>query len=61
LSTIEDSPTILFEDNAVCITQLRGDCIKEDRTKYISPKFFYTHELQQKKNMISNQSGEVIV
>jgi hypothetical protein len=52
---------MLFEDNAVCITQLRGDCIKEDKTKYISPKFFYTHELQHKKNMISNQSGEVIV
>jgi len=48
LSTIEDSPTILFEDNVASITQLRGDYIKEDKTKHISPKFFYTHGLQQK-------------
>jgi len=28
LSTIEDSPSILFEDNVVCIIQLRGGYIK---------------------------------
>ena len=28
LSAIENIPTILFEDNAACITQLRGDYIK---------------------------------
>jgi hypothetical protein len=47
LSTIKDSPTILYEDNAACITQIRGGYIKGDRTKHISPKFFYTHELQK--------------
>jgi hypothetical protein len=47
LSSIKDNPTILYEDNAACITQIRGGYIKGDRTKHISPKFFYTHELQK--------------
>ena len=47
MSSIKDSPTVLFEDNAVCIAQIRGGYINGDRTKHISPKFFYTHELQK--------------
>jgi hypothetical protein len=47
LSSIKGSPTILYEDNVACITQIRGGYIKGDRTKHISPKFFYTHELQK--------------
>ena len=43
-----DIPTILYEDNAACIAQLRGGYIKGDRTKYISPKFFFTHDLEKK-------------
>ena len=43
----KDNPTTLFEDNAACIAQIKGGYIKGDRTKYISPKFFYTHELQR--------------
>ena len=39
--------TTLYEDNAACIAQLKGGFIKGDRTKYISPKLFYTHELQK--------------
>ena len=39
-------PTILFEDVA-CIAQLRGGFIKGDRTKHISPKLFFTHDLQK--------------
>ena len=35
------------KDNAVCITQIKGGYIKGDRTKHISPKIFYTHELQK--------------
>ena len=46
LSSIKESPTILFEDNATCIAQIKGGYIKGDRTKHISPKFFNTHELQ---------------
>ena len=37
----------MYEDNAACIAQLKGRYIKGDRTKYISPKFFFTHDLQQ--------------
>ncbi|GAV75933.1 hypothetical protein CFOL_v3_19409 [Cephalotus follicularis] len=47
LSSIRNNPTVIYEDNAACITQFRGGYIKGDRTKHISPKFFYTHELQK--------------
>ena len=47
LSSVKDKPIILFEDNAACIAQIKGGYIKGDRTKHISPKFFYTHELQK--------------
>ena len=53
LSSIKGDPTILFEDNAACIAQITGGYIKGDKTKHISPKFFYTHELQK--------SGEIDV
>ena len=42
LSSVKDKPTILFEDNSACIAQIKGD-----RTKHISPKIFYTHELKK--------------
>ena len=44
-------PTLIFEDTAACIAQIREGYIKEDRTKHISPKFFYTHELQQSQQI----------
>ena len=43
----KDNRTILFEDNAACIAQIKGGYIKGDKTKHISPKFFYTHEFQK--------------
>ena len=43
----KDNPTTLFEDNVACIAQINCGYIKGDRTKHISPKFFYTHELQK--------------
>ena len=46
LSPISNTTTTLYEDNVACIAQLKGGYIKRDRTKKISPKFFYTHELQ---------------
>ena len=48
LPSIKDNPTILFEDNAACIAQIKGD-----RTKHIFQQFFYTNELQK--------SGEIDV
>ena len=51
LSSIKDNPTILYEDNATCITQIRKGYIKDDRTKHISLKFFYTHDPQKSGNI----------
>ena len=53
LSSINGDLTMLFEDNVACIAQIKEGHIKGDRTKHISPKFFYTHELQK--------SGEIDV
>ena len=33
---------MLFEDNVAYIEQIKSRFIKDDQTKYISPKFFYT-------------------
>ncbi|KAJ9553648.1 hypothetical protein OSB04_017693 [Centaurea solstitialis] len=41
----KEPPTILYEDNAACIAQLKEGYIKGDRTKHILPKFFFTHDL----------------
>ncbi|GAV62512.1 hypothetical protein CFOL_v3_06035, partial [Cephalotus follicularis] len=51
LSSIRNNPRVIYEDNAACITQLREGYIKGDRTKNISPKFFYTHELQKNSDI----------
>ena len=56
MSSIKDKPTVLFEDNVACITQIRGGYIKGDRTKHISPKFFYTHELQKNSDIDVQQT-----
>ena len=41
---VNKNPTILYEDNAACISQLREGYIKSDRTKHIPPRLFsYTH------------------
>lgn len=50
LSTM-DVPTIVYEANVVCTAQIKGWYIKRDRTKHISPKFFYNHKLQQDKKI----------
>jgi hypothetical protein len=47
------SPTIIYEDNAVCVAQIQMRYIKTNYTKYISLKLFYPHELQE--------SGEISI
>ena len=42
---------ILYEDNATCITKIRGGYIKGDKNKHIAPNFFHTHELQKSGNI----------
>ncbi|KAD3337275.1 hypothetical protein E3N88_32795 [Mikania micrantha] len=49
LEEIKKDPTIIYEDNAACIAQIKEGYIKGDRTKHISPKFFSTHDLQKDK------------
>ena len=47
LPLITSIPTTIYEDNAACIKQIKEGYIKGDITKHISPKFFFTHELQK--------------
>jgi hypothetical protein len=56
--SIVDTPTITYEDNAACVAQMQTGYIKNNMTKHISPKFFYTHELQKegKMNILQVQS-----
>ena len=51
MTLVNNSPTIIYEDNVVCVTQVKGGYIKGDKTKHISPKFFYTHELQESRQI----------
>ena len=47
-SFVKDKPTILFEDNAACIAQIKGGYIKGDRTNHISPKkILYTRASEE--------------
>jgi ribonuclease HI len=55
LSSGDKEPTILYEDNTACISQLKGGYIKGDRTKHILPKFFFTHDLQKNGDIIIHQ------
>ena len=50
-----EAPTVIHEDNTACITQLKDGYIKEDRVKHISPKFFFTHDLQKDGIIIVQQ------
>ena len=42
-----ETPTIIFEDNSACVTQMESGYIKSNMTKHIIPKLFYPHELQK--------------
>ncbi|XP_056697613.1 secreted RxLR effector protein 161-like [Spinacia oleracea] len=43
----KEAPTVMYEDNAACIAQLKDGYTKRDRTKHMLPKFFFTHDLQK--------------
>ncbi|KAJ9556933.1 hypothetical protein OSB04_011547 [Centaurea solstitialis] len=53
--TDKEPPTVLYEDNAACIAQLKEGYIKGDITKHILPKFFFTHDLQKSGDIIVQQ------
>ena len=46
LALFRDNAVKLYEDKVVCIAQIKG-CIKGDKIKHISLKFFYIHQLQK--------------
>lgn len=42
----DKAPTLIYEDNAACVSQMKEGYVKSDRTKHIPPKFFeYIREL----------------
>ncbi|GJZ94435.1 secreted RxLR effector protein 161-like protein [Tanacetum coccineum] len=55
ISSENEAPTVLYEDNAACVAQLKEGYIKGDRTKHILPKFFFTHDLQKNGDIIVQQ------
>lgn len=55
LTSEKNEPTTLFEDNVACIAQLKEGFIKGDRTKHISPKFWFTHDLQKNREVLVQQ------
>ena len=48
---ITNSPIVIYEDKIACVAQVRLRYIKEDKTKHISLKFFYTHELKKNRQI----------
>ncbi|GKE30938.1 hypothetical protein Tco_1446322 [Tanacetum coccineum] len=45
ISSGQESPTVIHEDTAACIAQLKDEYIKGDKTKHILPKFLFTRDL----------------
>jgi hypothetical protein len=45
--SVRENLTVIYEDITTCIAQIKEGYIKGDKTKYISPKFFSTHDLQK--------------
>ena len=41
-----ETPTIIFEDNSACVTQMGSGYIKSNMTKPIIPKLFYPQEIK---------------
>ena len=59
MTPVNNSSTIIYENNIAYIAQVRGGYIKGDKTKHISPKFFYIHELQKSRQVDVKQIRSV--
>nr|GEW82522.1 retrovirus-related Pol polyprotein from transposon TNT 1-94 [Tanacetum cinerariifolium] len=55
ISSGQESLTVIHEDNAVCIAQLKDEYIKGDKTKHILSKFFFTHDLLKSGDIIDQK------
>ena len=51
MTSVNNSPIVIYEDHAACIAQVIKEYIKGDKTKHITLKFFYTHELQESRQV----------
>ena len=56
-------PTIIYEDNATCVTQMQVGYVKSNITKHIATKFVYPHELQKQGeiNILQTKSCDSLV
>ena len=61
MTSVNNSHTIIYEDNVVCVAQVRGGYIKGDKIKHISSKFFYAHELQENQQVDLNKFSSSII
>jgi len=60
--TIDKNPTILYEDNVACVTQMKEGYIKSDRTKHIPLSSSHSHKnLKETKKWIFNIFVRVIM
>nr|GEY78684.1 retrovirus-related Pol polyprotein from transposon TNT 1-94 [Tanacetum cinerariifolium] len=55
ISSGQEAPTVVHEDNVVCISQLKDGYIKGDRTKHMLPNLFFTHDLKKDGDIIVQQ------
>ena len=62
----DKAPTLIYEDNAACVSQMKEGYIKSDRTKHIPPKFFEyirelieTHQVEIKYVQSSNNAADL--
>jgi hypothetical protein len=46
-----ESSTIIYEDNTACVAQMQAWYMKTNYTKYISLKLFYSHQLQESREI----------
>lgn len=46
-SSVVDFPTTVYEDNVVCVVHIKKGYIKVENSKYMAPKFFYSHQQQE--------------
>jgi hypothetical protein len=45
------SPPIIYEDNVACVAQMQTRYVKTNYMEHISPKLFYSHQLQKSREI----------
>ena len=55
------TPTIIFEDNSACVTQMESCYIKSNLTKHIIPKLFYPMSSKRMEKLKSCKLSHIII